>query len=115
LEFMVGAKRDSAWGTVLLVGLGGIWAEALEDVQLLPPDAGESEILEALHRLRSARLLDGFRGAPPADRGALARTVLAVARLMETIPELIEIDVNPLIVHAQGQGATAVDALIIAQ
>ena len=115
IEMMVGAKRDPEWGTVLLLGLGGIWVEALGDVQILAGDADETEILEALRRLRSAKLLDGVRGAPPADIDAVAQTVLAIGRLMRTVPEIVEIDVNPLMVHAKGQGVTALDALIVTQ
>ena len=111
---MVGAKRDPGWGTVLLLGLGGIWVEALGDVKLLPVDADEAQIVEALHKLRTAKLLAGFRGAPPADIKAVAEVVMAIGRLMQTVPELTEIDVNPLMVHAKGQGATALDALIVA-
>ena len=72
---MVGAKRDPGWGTVLLLGLGGIWVEALGDVQLLPGGAGEEQIVEALRKLRSAKLLAGVRGAPPADIDAVAKAV----------------------------------------
>jgi acyl-CoA synthetase (NDP forming) len=114
IELMVGAKRDAGWGTVLLLGLGGIWVEALGDVQLLPGDAGEQQIAEALGKLRSAKLLAGVRGAPPADTEAVTRVVMAIGRLMRSMPELTEIDVNPLMVHAKGQGATALDALIVA-
>jgi acyl-CoA synthetase (NDP forming) len=115
LELMIGAKRDPAWGTVLLLGLGGIWVEALGDVQLLPVDADEAQILEALRKLRTAKLLTGFRGAPPVDVDAVAKAVLALGRLMRTMPAIVEIDVNPLMVHAKGQGATALDALIVAE
>jgi acyl-CoA synthetase (NDP forming) len=111
---MIGAKRDPEWGPVLLVGLGGIWVEALGDVQLLPVDADERQIFEALGRLRSKKLLTGVRGAPPADVDAVAKSVLALGRLMRTAPEIVEIDVNPLMVHGKGQGATALDALIVA-
>jgi succinyl-CoA synthetase beta subunit len=114
VELVVGAKRDPGWGTVLLLGLGGIWVEALGDVKLLPVDADEAQIVEALHKLRTAKLLTGFRGAPPADIKAVAEVVMAIGRLMQTVPELTEIDVNPLMVHAKGQGATALDALIVA-
>jgi acyl-CoA synthetase (NDP forming) len=114
IELMVGAKRDPGWGTVLLLGLGGIWVEALGDVKLLPVGADERQIVEALHNLRTAKLLAGFRGAPPADIAAVAQVVMAIGRLMQTVPELTEIDVNPLMVHAKGQGATALDALIVA-
>jgi acyl-CoA synthetase (NDP forming) len=113
IELMVGAKRDPGWGTVLLVGLGGIWVEALGDVQALPAHADAGEIIEALRKLRSAKLLAGVRGAPPADIEAVAHAVMAIGRLMQTVPELTEIDVNPLMVHAKGQGATALDALIV--
>jgi acyl-CoA synthetase (NDP forming) len=113
LELMVGAKRDAGWGPVLLVGLGGIWVEALGDVKILPVDAGEGQIVEALRGLRSAKLLDGVRGAPPADVDGVVQTVMALGRLMRTTPEIVEIDVNPLMVHAKGQGVTALDALIV--
>jgi acetate---CoA ligase (ADP-forming) len=115
IELMVGAKRDPDWGTVLLLGLGGIWVEALGDVQLLPGGAGGDQVREALARLRSAKLLAGVRGAPPADTDAVEKVVMAIGRLMQTMPELTEIDVNPLMVHAKGQGATALDALIVAR
>ena len=62
---------------------------------------------------RSAKLLGGIRGAPAADVEAVARVVMTIGRLMQTVPELAEIDVNPLMVHAKGRGATALDALIV--
>jgi succinyl-CoA synthetase beta subunit len=115
IEMMVGAKRDPGWGLILLVGLGGIWVEALADLQLLPGDADREQIVEALRKLRSVKLLDGVRGAPAADIDAVVQTVMAIGRLMRAMPELTEIDVNPLMVHAKGQGVTALDALIVAQ
>ncbi len=115
LELMIGAKRDPAWGAVLLLGLGGIWVEALGDVQLLPVDADEVQIAEALHKLRTAKLLTGFRGAPPVDIEAVTKAVLAIGRLMRTTPGIVEVDINPLMVHAKGQGATALDALIVSE
>ncbi|HEY5606911.1 MAG TPA: acetate--CoA ligase family protein [Alphaproteobacteria bacterium] len=113
IELMVGAKRDPGWGTVLLLGLGGIWVEVLGDVQLLPGGADKQQIVEALHKLRSAKLLAGVRGAASADIEAVVQVVMSIGRLMQTVPELTEIDVNPLMVHAKGQGATALDALIV--
>jgi acyl-CoA synthetase (NDP forming) len=113
IELMVGAKRDPGWDTVLLLGLGGIWVEALGDVQVLPARADAAEIVAALGRLRAAKLLAGMRGAPPADVDAVAQVVLAIGRLMQAVPEIAEIDVNPLMVHAKGCGATALDGLIV--
>jgi len=113
IELMVGAKRDPGWGTVLLLGLGGIWVEALGDVQVLPASADAAEIVAALGRLRAAKLLAGVRGAPPADVDAVAQVVLAIGQLMQAVPEIAEIDINPLMVHAKDDGATALDALIV--
>ncbi len=113
LELMVGARRDPTWGPIVVVGLGGIWVEALGDVRLLPPDLPEPAIIEELHKLRTAKLLKGFRGAPPVDVAAVAHAAALIGRLMLTHPEIVEIDVNPLLAHAQGEGVTAVDALII--
>ncbi len=113
IELMVGAKRDPEWGTVLLLGLGGIWVEALGDVQLLPGGASEELIREALGKLRSAKLLSGVRGAPPADVDAVVHVVRAIGRIMQAMPQVTEVDVNPLMVDGKGQGATALDALIV--
>jgi acyl-CoA synthetase (NDP forming) len=113
LEMMVGAKRDPGWGAVLLLGLGGIWVEALGDVQILPATADEAQVIEALGQLRAAKLLAGVRGAPPADIGAVAKVATAIGRLIRTVPEIGEVEINPLMVHARGEGATALDALIV--
>jgi hypothetical protein len=80
----------------------------------LPVDADEAQIIEALHKLRAGKLLTGFRGAPPVDVGAVAQAALAIGRLM-TAPAIVEIDVNPLMVYAKGKGATALDALVVAE
>jgi acetate---CoA ligase (ADP-forming) len=113
LELVVGARRDPRWGPVVLVGLGGIWVEALGDVRLMPPDLSEAEIVGELHKLKTAKLLNGFRGAPPVDINAVADAVAAIGRLMRAHPGITEVDINPLMVHAAGHGATALDALII--
>jgi acetate---CoA ligase (ADP-forming) len=115
LELVVGAKRDPLWGPVLMVGLGGIWVEALGDVRLLPPDLSEKSIVEELLKLRTAKLLKGFRGSPAIDLAAVAKIVHQVGRIMVTVPEIEEIDINPLFAHGVGEGVTAVDALIVAR
>jgi acyl-CoA synthetase (NDP forming) len=113
LELVVGARRDPRWGPVVMVGLGGIWVEALGDVRLMPPDLTEDEIVAELGRLKTAKLLQGFRGSLPVDVKAVAAVAAALGRLMRTHPEIVEVDVNPLMVHAAGHGATALDALIV--
>ena len=113
LELVIGAKRDPLWGPVVLVGLGGIWVEALGDIRLLPPDLSEKGIIDELMKLRTAKLLKGFRGSPAVDVAAVAKTVSLVGRLMTTMPEVTEIDINPVFAHGVGEGITAVDALIV--
>jgi acyl-CoA synthetase (NDP forming) len=113
LELAVGARRDPAWGPILMVGLGGVWIEALGDIRLLPPDLPEDAIVDELHRLKAAKLLGDFRGAGRVDVAAVARAVSLVGRLMLTVPEIAEIDINPLIGHGEGHGVTALDALVI--
>jgi acetate---CoA ligase (ADP-forming) len=113
LELVLGARRDPRWGPVLMVGLGGIWVEALGDVRLMAPDLTEDEIVDELAKLKTAKLLHGFRNLPPVDVTAVAAAAVSLGRLMRAHPDITEIDVNPLMVHAVGQGATALDALIV--
>jgi acyl-CoA synthetase (NDP forming) len=111
IEMIIGARRDPEWGPVLVVGLGGIWTEALKDVALLSPDLGDDEIVEALVRLKGAALLNGLRGAPPCDKHAVARVAETLGALMRATPELLDVEINPLVVHSDG--AVALDALMI--
>jgi acetate---CoA ligase (ADP-forming) len=113
LEFIVGARRDPGWGPVVAVGFGGVLVEILDDVRLMAPDVTTDEIMHELGRLRGAKLLAGARGAPPADVAALAAIVATVAGLMRARPEVIEIDLNPVMVYPAGQGACALDALVV--
>lgn len=121
LELVVGAVRDAQWGPVLMVGLGGIWVEALGDVQLMAPDLPLPAIVARLRALKAARLLQGFRGAPAVDVDAVARAVAAVGALMLARPEISEIDINPLVAYGTdagtgvGAGVLALDALVVVQ
>jgi acyl-CoA synthetase (NDP forming) len=111
IEMIVGARRDPEWGPVVLVGLGGIWTEALDDVRLMPADLSAERIAAEIGRLKGARLLRGLRGMPEADIAALAETVARVGALMRARPEIREIDINPLMVYPRG--VLALDALIV--
>lgn len=113
LELVVGASRDPHWGPILMVGLGGVWVEALGDVQLLPADLPKPAIIERLRRLKAAKLLTGFRGAPPVDLDAVADVVTRVGQLMLQHPQIDEIDINPLVAYPEGQGVLALDALVV--
>lgn len=113
LELVVGAVRDPQWGPVLMVGLGGIWVEALGDVQLMPPGLPLPAIVSRLRSLKAAKLLQGYRGSPAVDLEAVGRAVSAIGQLMLAHPEISEIDVNPLVAYGLGQEALALDALVV--
>jgi len=113
VELIVGVIRDEQFGPYLVVGGGGILVEIMKDsVSLLLPTTRE-EVLSALSRLKCAPLLNGFRGRPVADVEAAADVILAVADMVEKAPLAItELDINPLMLMADGQGVVAADALI---
>ena len=111
VEMIVGARRDPGWGPVVLVGLGGIWTEALDDVRLIPADLAREQVIEEIGRLKGARLLQGLRGSAPVDIGAVADVALRVGGLMRARPEISEIDINPLVAYPDR--VLALDALIV--
>jgi acyl-CoA synthetase (NDP forming) len=113
VELIVGARRDPHWGAVLMLGLGGIWVETLHDVALLPAGAGKATVVEAVGRLKGAALLRGARGAPPVDVAAVADIACIVGRLLQRTPDIAELEINPLLACPDGQGALALDALIV--
>lgn len=113
LEMVVGAKNDPKWGPVILVGLGGVWIEALRAVELLPPDITHARAVERINVMKGAMLLGPFRGQPRRDVSALADVVLALGNAMRADPSIQEIDINPVMVFAQGAGVMALDALIV--
>jgi len=115
LELIIGGRNDPQWGPVLLVGAGGVLAEAMRDVRLIPSDLPREQIEDELRKLRCGPLLDGFRGSPALEVAAVAEVVAKIGRLMRIVPEITEIDINPLVVYRQGKGAVALDALISAE
>ncbi|WP_182913946.1 acetate--CoA ligase family protein [Sphingobium terrigena] len=112
VELIVGARNDPHWGATILVGFGGVAAELLHDVCLLPADLPRDAIIARIRTLRMAPLLDGFRGAPVMDIGAVADVVQRLGRMVAATPAIREVDLNPVIVYPEGQGALALDALI---
>lgn len=113
-ELIVGATTDPLFGPVVMVGLGGIFAEIFEDVRLEPAPVSKDTALEMLRSLRSYPLLDGARGRPRADIDAVADAVAALSRFAAANAQVVsQIDINPLLVRAEGQGAVALDALIV--
>jgi acyl-CoA synthetase (NDP forming) len=112
LELILGARNDPDWGPVLAIGLGGVFAEALKDVRLMPADVTTTEIKNALRRLKGKALLEPFRGKPARDVDAIASAVAKLGAFMRAHPEVAEVDINPLVVFGEGDGVLALDALI---
>jgi acyl-CoA synthetase (NDP forming) len=115
VELIVGMRNDPDWGPVLMIGLGGIWAEALRDVRVLPADLKPDAIVSELRRLKAASMLIGFRSAPALDLRAVAKIAVQIGQFARAHPEITEIDVNPLVVYPEPEGAVAIDALIVAR
>lgn len=111
VELIVGSTRDALFGPAVVVGLGGVLAEILDDVAIRIAPISRSTALDMLASLRGAPLLDGARGGPSVDHGALADLVVAVARLCWERPDIVAIDLNPVV--ATTDGAIAVDALVV--
>jgi acetate---CoA ligase (ADP-forming) len=112
VELIFGARNDPEWGPVLLAGFGGVLAEAIRDVRLLPPDLSIPQFMQELRSLQCSMLFDGFRGSPALDVEAAAHILSALGTLMRCYPEIEEIDINPVVLYPKGKGAVALDALI---
>lgn len=112
-ELIVGGRNDPEWGPIVLAGFGGVQAEILHDVRLMPADLTLDGFVRELQLLKSAALLRGFRGSPPLDVDAVADIISRVAALLRGEPGIREVDLNPVIVYANGQGAIALDALLV--
>jgi acyl-CoA synthetase (NDP forming) len=112
LEALVGVVGDPTFGPLILCGVGGVQVELVRDVSFRLPPVTERDAAEMIDRLRSRPLFDGYRGAPPADRDALVLLLQRLSALVEEVPELYELDFNPVKVLTPGQGAVVVDARV---
>jgi acyl-CoA synthetase (NDP forming) len=111
LEMVVGGRRDPDWGPVVMVGVGGIWVEALDDVRLMAPDLTPDAVAGEIAQLKAAALLQGARGRPAADIDALVDTVQKIGAVLRGSPAVTEIDINPLVVYPKG--VLALDVLLV--
>jgi acetyl coenzyme A synthetase (ADP forming)-like protein len=109
VEALVGVTTDPTFGPVLVCGLGGVLVELLRDVSFCLTPVTDRDAAEMLASLKGNRLLDGYRGSPAADRAALVDVILRVSALVEIVPELRELDLNPVKVLAPGRGTVVVD------
>ena len=114
LEMIVGVREDSQFGPFMVAGVGGVMVEVMQDVaiRLLPVD--EDTACDMLRSLRGAPLLGAFRGRAPRDLDAVVRAMTGLSRLFtDHRTWLTDIEINPLIVRAEGQGARAVDVRLV--
>ena len=111
-EVLVGLSQDPLFGPLVGFGLGGVLVEVLGDVCFRATPLTDRDAAEMVRSIKGARLLDGYRGRPPADLPALEDILLRVSRIAEELPEIVEIDLNPVIALPPGQGCRIVDARI---
>jgi succinyl-CoA synthetase beta subunit len=113
-ELLVGARLDPDFGPLIVVGAGGVLVELYKDVAVRLAPIDPAAAIEALSSTRIARVLDGFRGQPAADREAVAAAVGAVSQFIaDFVDEIAEVEINPLAVFAEGRGCSALDCVII--
>ncbi|MCY1330836.1 Protein lysine acetyltransferase Pka [compost metagenome] len=114
IETLCGVFRDPVFGPVLMFGLGGVQVEVLKDVamRLVPLDRDEARSM--VQELRGKAIFNGVRGAPPADVEALVDVLVCLSALADSQRDVVgEVDINPLLLMPQGQGAIALDALVL--
>lgn len=112
VELMVGVTHDPLFGPLIAFGLGGIHVEILRDVCFRITPLTDRDAREMIRGIRGFRLLEGYRGHPPADLDAIEDVLLRVSRLVEEIPEITELDLNPVFALPPGRGCLIVDARI---
>jgi len=113
-ELILGATTDPVFGPVVMVGLGGIFAEIVGDIAVQTAPVSEVQAMEMLRSLKAFAVLDGARGRPRADTVAAAQAIAALSRFAVAHRATVsEIDINPLLLMPEGQGAVALDALLV--
>ncbi|MBT8407031.1 MAG: acetate--CoA ligase family protein, partial [Deltaproteobacteria bacterium] len=112
-ELLVGGKQDSTFGPIVLVGLGGVYVEVFGDVALRVAPVSAVEARKMFAEIRGGKLLEGVRGQPPADLETLVTMSQRISQLVCDLPQIKELDLNPIKVLPQGQGCFAVDCRMI--
>jgi acyl-CoA synthetase (NDP forming) len=112
-EVILGGKRDQSFGPIVLFGLGGIFVEALKDVVWRVAPLSHEEAGKMIGSIRGARVLQGIRGEKPCDIETVADLLVRLSNMLIDLPQIQEIDINPVLAFPEGEGAQAVDARII--
>ncbi len=110
-EVIVGMTRDPQFGATVIFGLGGIFVEVYRDVAFRIVPLAERDAREMIREVKGLPLLTGFRGRPPGDLEAIARILLRVSRMAGELPEIAEVDLNPIVIY--GQGGLLLDARVL--
>jgi acetyl coenzyme A synthetase (ADP forming)-like protein len=113
IEVILGVNRYPVFGPLLMVGMGGIFVEVFQDVAFRLAPIGRNEARRMVRQIKGYRLLQGFRGKPKADVETIEKLLVSLSNMVINHPEIMELDINPLLVHSQGKGATAADCRII--
>jgi acetyl coenzyme A synthetase (ADP forming)-like protein len=113
IEVIVGVTQDPSFGPIIMFGLGGIYAELMKDVAVRLHPLTDVDARELVGSIKMAKLFEGFRGAPPSDTQALEDLLIRLSALVEDIPQLAELDLNPVKVMERGEGCWVVDARIM--
>jgi acetate---CoA ligase (ADP-forming) len=113
VEVILGASRDPRFGPLMMFGLGGTLVEVLKDVAFRLAPMWQISAERMVRQIRSFQVLDGFRGTPPSDIHAIVETMLRLSAMVCNHPEISELDINPLIVHANGQGCSVADSRVM--
>jgi acyl-CoA synthetase (NDP forming) len=109
-ELIIGAKRDPAFGQVIIFGMGGIYAELLKDIAVRMLPVNEKTALKMISEIKGSAILKGYRGESTCDLQAVARCIARISRLLADHPEIVNLDINPLIAHEERKGCIIVDA-----
>jgi len=112
-EVILGASRDARFGPLVMFGLGGTLVEVLKDVSFRLAPMWHISAERMVHQIRAFKVLDGFRGSPPSDVPAIVDTLLRLSAMVCNHPQIAELDINPLIVHARGQGCSVADSRMV--
>ena len=112
VEIIAGVTQDPTFGPLIMFGLGGVQAELLKDIVLRLHPLTELDASEMVSSIKMASLFEGFRGAPPSDIQAVQDLLLRLSAMVEDIPQIAELDFNPVKVMAEGEGYRVVDARI---
>ena len=113
VEVILGASRDARFGPLMMFGLGGTLVEVLKDVSFRLAPMWQISAERMIRQIRSFQVLDGFRGNPPSDVDAIVDTLLRLSAMVCNHPEISELDINPLIVHAKGEGCSVADSRVM--